>query len=54
MVIFMKSFRGLLEQTYDAVARLCLEEGALDVLISDTEEREDSIWKARGCFSGGD
>ncbi|WP_304684363.1 FAD-binding oxidoreductase [Ileibacterium valens] len=39
-----------IEQAYDAVARLCLEQGALDVLISDTEEREDSIWKARGAF----
>ena len=25
-----------IEQTYDAVAKLCLEEGAMDVLISDT------------------
>ena len=32
------------------VAKLCLEQGALDVLISDTEEREESIWKARGAF----
>ncbi len=39
-----------IEQTYDAVAKLCLEEGAMDVLISDTEEREESIWKARGAF----
>ena len=31
-------------------AKLCLEAGALDVLISDTEEREESIWKARGAF----
>ena len=39
-----------IEQTYDAVAKLCLEEGAMDVLISDTEEREESIWSARGAF----
>lgn len=39
-----------IEKDYDAVARLCLEQGAVDVLISDTEEREDSIWKARGAF----
>lgn len=39
-----------IEQAYDAVAQLCLAEGALDVLISDTEEREESIWKARGAF----
>ncbi|MDD3251279.1 MAG: FAD-linked oxidase C-terminal domain-containing protein [Lachnospiraceae bacterium] len=39
-----------IEETYDAVAKLCLAEGAMDVLISDTEEREDSIWKGRGAF----
>lgn len=39
-----------IEKDYDAVAKLCLEQGALDVLISDTEERDDSIWKARGAF----
>ncbi|HWS43992.1 MAG TPA: FAD-linked oxidase C-terminal domain-containing protein [Pseudoflavonifractor sp.] len=39
-----------IEKDYDAVARLCLEQGALDVLISDTEERDESIWKARGAF----
>lgn len=39
-----------IDNTYDAVAKLCLKEGAIDVLISDTEEREDSIWKARGAF----
>lgn len=39
-----------IEQTYDVVAKLCLAEGAIDVLISDTEEREESIWKARGAF----
>ena len=38
------------ERLYDRVARLCLEQGALDVLISDTEEREESIWKARVAF----
>lgn len=39
-----------IEKDYDAVAKLCLEQGAVDVLISDTEERDDSIWKARGAF----
>lgn len=39
-----------IEQAYDGVAQLCLEQGALDVFISDTEEREESIWKARGAF----
>ena len=39
-----------IEAAYANVAKLCLEQGALDVLISDTEEREESIWKARGAF----
>ena len=30
-----------IEEAYDIVAKLCLEQGALDVLISDTEEREE-------------
>ena len=39
-----------IELTYDHVAKICLECGALDVLISDTEERQTSIWQARGSF----
>lgn len=39
-----------IERDYDGVAKLCLEQGALDVLLSDTEERAESIWKARGAF----
>ena len=39
-----------IEKDYDGIARLCLEEGALDVLISDTPERDESIWNARGAF----
>lgn len=39
-----------IETAYDKVAKICLEQGALDILISDTEERNDSIWKARGAF----
>jgi glycolate oxidase len=38
------------EHAYAPVADLCLEHGATDVFISDTEEREDSIWGARGAF----
>ena len=39
-----------INRRFDTVAEICLENGALDVLISDTEDREDSIWKARGAF----
>ena len=38
------------ERAYESAAQICLEQGALDILISDTSEREDSIWKARGAF----
>ena len=35
---------------YDSVAQTCLEQGALDLLIADTDERAEAIWKARGAF----
>lgn len=38
------------EKAYQPVADLCLKQGAVDVFISDTQEREDSIWKARSAF----
>lgn len=38
------------EAAYEKVADICLEQGALDVFISDTEERQESIWSARGAF----
>lgn len=39
-----------IENAYEGVAHICLESGALDVLISDTSERQESIWTARGAF----
>ena len=38
------------EADYKKVADICLDAGALDVLISDTQERQESIWSARGAF----
>ncbi len=38
------------ERIYKQVALVCLEQGAKDVFISDTEEREESIWSARKAF----
>lgn len=34
----------------DQAAKTCLDAGALDVFISDTQERNESIWSARGAF----
>ena len=39
-----------IEKIYDATAKLCLDLGAVDVYISDTDERQESIWSARGAF----
>lgn len=39
-----------IEAVYEQVAHICLESGALDVFISDTQERQQSIWSARGAF----
>lgn len=39
-----------IERDYDRVAQICLEEGALDVYITDTDERKESVWSARGAF----
>ncbi len=39
-----------IENYYEGTAEICLERGAKDIFISDTEERDETIWKARGAF----
>ncbi|HWQ29583.1 MAG TPA: FAD-binding oxidoreductase [Negativicutes bacterium] len=39
-----------IEKSYEAVADICLDEGAIDVFIIDTEERREAVWSARGAF----
>ena len=39
-----------LDSAYSAAAERCLECGALDVFIADTDERREVIWTARGAF----
>ena len=39
-----------LDGVYRRVADICLECGAIDVFIADTDERLDSIWQPRGEF----
>jgi glycolate oxidase len=38
------------DQDLSTVAELCLQIGALDAYIVDTEERKKSVWSARGAF----
>ncbi len=39
-----------IELAYHSAAHTCLNAGALDVFISNTQERNESIWSARGAF----
>lgn len=40
-----------LKEQYQKAAALCIDKlHALDALIIDTDERKDSVWKARGAF----
>lgn len=39
-----------IEKDYENVAQICIEQGAIDILVSDTTEREDSIWKPEVLF----
>ena len=50
LLTFDGSSQDELERTYQRAADLCLEAGARDVFLSNTEERQESIWKARGAF----
>ncbi len=39
-----------IDRTYHEAAHICLGAGAIDVFISNTLERNESIWAARGAF----
>ena len=39
-----------IESYYDDVAKICLDQGAIDILIADTEDRSLPVWKTRGAF----
>ncbi|MDD2414359.1 MAG: FAD-binding oxidoreductase [Eubacteriaceae bacterium] len=50
LLTFDGNSKEQVEAEYDSVAHLCLNEGAKDVFIVDTDERKDSVWSARGAF----
>lgn len=50
LLTFDGNRRDEVEAIYAQVAEVCLKNGAKDVFISDTEERQVSIWSARGAF----
>lgn len=50
LLTFDGSARDEIEREFQQAAGLCLEKGALDVLIADTQERQEAIWTPRGAF----
>ena len=39
------------EAEYEAIGRLCMERGALEVYVADNLATQDRIWKARKCVA---
>ncbi len=50
LLTFDGNTREEIEKAYEKVADICLEEGAIDVFIADTEERKEAVWSSRGAF----
>ncbi len=50
LLTFDGGSREAVEAEYRKTADLCLAEGARDVFIVDTDERQQSVWNARGAF----
>jgi len=50
LLTFDGNTQAQVDQDMSTVAELCLNIGALDAYIVDTEERKKSVWSARGAF----
>lgn len=50
LLTFDGNSREEVEQNYSRAADLCLDNGAKDVFLVDTDERKQSVWSARGAF----
>ena len=50
LLTFDGTSQETIQSDFKAVADLCLAEGAKDVFIVDTEERQQSVWSARSAF----
>lgn len=50
LLTFDGASREDVDLAWDAAAKTCLENGAKDVFISDTPERNEAIWSSRGAF----
>ena len=50
LLTFDGNSQAQVDQDMSTVAELCLQIGALDAYIVDTDERKKSVWSARGAF----
>ena len=50
IITFDGNSKKEIDEVCDIASEICLKNGAIDVFISDTEERKESIWSARGAF----
>lgn len=50
LLTFYGNSNAELEDIYEQAAHVCLDNGAYDVLIANTKERQESIWETRGTF----
>ena len=50
LVTYSGNTKAEIDSICTCVAELCLAEGAQNVFISDTPDRQDSIWQPRGAF----
>jgi glycolate oxidase len=50
LIKFNGNTKDEIEMAYEKAAFVCLDAGAIDVFISNSPEREESIWSARGAF----
>jgi len=50
IVSYFGNSKESLESILDTAADICMEHGALDVFISDTDDRQDGLWGSRGAF----
>ncbi|HHT73044.1 MAG TPA: FAD-binding protein [Firmicutes bacterium] len=50
LLTFLGNDLGELERAYEVVAEVCLAQGAMDVLIANTADRQGGLWECRGAF----
>ncbi len=44
------NLREEVDTAYEAVGEICLENGAIDVLVADTTDSQEKIWEGRSCI----